>query len=118
MSPSSSSIQHQPPPTHIHGGGDSDGFEPELGLRSLFGANETTSTSAEDTDEYPESGDDYPADGIVHFKRKYSKKFGTVSAAPSSMGNFVTAENSLMASPKGAYRVYTRWSKWSKCSGK
>lgn len=99
------------------------------GLASLFGGplildnNELPDNDDDDNENYTDA--DYQADDGSDARqrqssgnrRKYKngqtiKKYtplGAVAATTTTVG---------AADPKGAYRVYTRWSKWSKCSGK
>lgn len=89
---------------------ESDTWDPEGPLLGIL-INSKLDPDLEDFDEY--SDNDYPMmdvdSKLIHVRRKY--KNGPTRKYP--------ALNNVVADPTGqSYRVYTRWSKWSKCSGK
>lgn len=99
--------------------GGIDGFDAEPTFPSLFGAMTLDNGNNDESDnDYADNNDDYPTTGIVHFHRRKYKNGPMMSKKYAPMNNFVTNAATAESSPKGAYRVYTRWSKWSKCSGK
>lgn len=99
---------------------ESDGSAALFGDPPILDNNELPDNNDDDdNDNYTDA--DYQADdgseatqGQWGNRRKY--KNGQAIKKYTPMGATTTTAGA--ADPKGAYRVYTRWSKWSKCSGK
>lgn len=89
---------------------ESDGWVDVEPPTSLYGSLDNNEL---DDDNYMEADSDYQADdGAGQGKRRYKNGGGQ------TIKKYTPMVAMAVADPKGAYRVYTRWSKWTKCSGK